>query len=75
MLLLKRKKNETIMIGDYIKVEFVKLDGEQAVIGISAPKNIPVDRQEIYDKKKSILRKILGFNNQEMPVEGEHYAI
>lgn len=63
------------MIGDHIKIELVKIDGDQAVIGISAPKTIPVDRKEIYDRKKFILQKILEINSKELTKEGNHYAI
>lgn len=75
MLLLARRINEKIMIGDYIEVQLVRIEGNKAVIGISAPREITIDRQEIRDKKQSILRKIFGFTNHEVSKEGNHYAI
>jgi carbon storage regulator len=49
MLVLARKKGESIMIGDHIELVFLGTDGETARIGIKAPKNIEIYRREIYD--------------------------
>ena len=48
MLILSRKENESIMIGDQIEVSVVDIKGEQVKIGIRAPKNVKVYRQEVY---------------------------
>ncbi len=48
MLVLTRKPNQTIMIGDDIEVSVLSVAGEKVRIGISAPKDIPVFRTEIY---------------------------
>lgn len=50
MLLLSRKPAETIMIGDNIKITVVSVNGNQVKIGIDAPKDIPVHREEIYTR-------------------------
>lgn len=52
MLVLSRKENESIRIGDGITVVVVKIKGENVRIGIGAPLEVPVDRQEVYEKKK-----------------------
>lgn len=52
MLILTRKKNEIIMIGDDIRVLVVEIRGERCRIGIDAPKDTPIYRQEIYDAIK-----------------------
>lgn len=49
MLVLTRKRNESIMIGDNIEVVIVDIHGEQVKLGINAPKAIPVHRKEIYE--------------------------
>jgi carbon storage regulator len=48
MLVLKRKLNQSIMIGDDIEVEILGVEGDQVKLGIRAPKHIEVHRKEIY---------------------------
>lgn len=48
MLVLSRRKNESIVIADEITVTVVDIRGEQIRLGITAPKNIEVHRQEIF---------------------------
>jgi len=49
MLVLSRKPNESIIIGDDVEVKIVEVRGEQVKLGITAPRDIPVHRKEIYD--------------------------
>ena len=49
MLILTRKRNERIMIGDSIEVTVVDIRGEQVQLGINAPKDVPVHRREVYE--------------------------
>lgn len=48
MLVLTRKRDESIMIGDEIKFTVVDVRGDQVKLGIEAPRHIPVHREEIY---------------------------
>jgi carbon storage regulator len=48
MLVLTRKRNESIMIGDDIEVSVLAVAGEKVRIGIEAPRDIPVFRKEVY---------------------------
>ncbi len=48
MLILARKVNESIMIGDQIEISIVDIRGEQVKIGIKAPATVKVYRQEVY---------------------------
>lgn len=48
MLALSRKKNEAIVIDNNIEVTILEIKGEQVKLGISAPKEVPVYRKEVY---------------------------
>ena len=49
MLVLSRRRDETIMIGDDIELTVVRIMGDKVRIGINAPKQISVHRKEVYD--------------------------
>ncbi|MEM1229702.1 MAG: carbon storage regulator CsrA [Pseudomonadota bacterium] len=53
MLILTRKLGETIAIGHDIKVTLLTINGNQARIGIEAPRDVPVHREEIYERISS----------------------
>ena len=48
MLVLTRKSNQSIMIGDEIEVSVLSILGEKVRVGIQAPRDIPVYRKEVY---------------------------
>lgn len=48
MLALTRKKNEALIINNNIEVTILEVKGDQVKIGISAPKEVPVYRKEVY---------------------------
>jgi len=50
MLVLSRKNNESINVGDNIKLVVVEIKGDRVRLGIEAPKDIPVHREEIYNR-------------------------
>lgn len=50
MLVLSRKINESIKIQDNIKVTIVSIEGDRVKLGIEAPKEIPVNREEVYER-------------------------
>lgn len=62
MLILTRKRGETLMIGDNVSVTLVSINHNQVRIGIEAPKEIEVHREEVYRK---IHGKGPGEKNQE----------
>jgi len=52
MLILTRKSGESLMIGEDISVTVLGVKGNQVRIGINAPKDISVHREEVFDKIK-----------------------
>ena len=49
MLILSRKVNEKVVIGDNISISIIEIRGDQVRIGIDAPKKVKVFRQEVFD--------------------------
>lgn len=60
MLVLSRKKNESIMIGDHIEVKILSVDGDQVKLGIVAPKSVTVHRSEIFEAIQQQNREALN---------------
>jgi carbon storage regulator len=57
MLVLSRRRDQKIHIGDDITITVVELRGDKVRIGIEAPQNIPVHRKEVYDAIKRAFKK------------------
>lgn len=55
MLILSRKKNESIVINDDITIVVVEIRGDKVRLGVEAPKEVPVHRREVYE---AILRSV-----------------
>jgi carbon storage regulator len=53
MLILTRRSGETVHIGDDVVVTVLAVKGNQVRIGINAPRNVAVDREEIFERKRS----------------------
>jgi len=49
MLVLSRQKDESIMIGDDVEITIVDVRGDKGRLGITAPREIPVHRREVYE--------------------------
>ena len=63
MLALSRKKNEALIIDNKIEVTILEIKGDQVKVGISAPKEVPIYRKEVY-------LQIQEANKQALETEG-----
>lgn len=54
MLVLSRKKNESIVIDERIVITVVEIRGDKVRLGIEAPRDVAIHRQEVYDALKAI---------------------
>ena len=68
MLILTRRVGETVMIGNDVTVTVLGVKGNQVRIGINAPKNVAVHREEIYERIK---REQQGDEHSEMRADAE----
>jgi carbon storage regulator len=65
MLVLSRHRDESIMIGDEIVITIVDIRGDKVRLGIDAPQDIPVHRQEVYEAIQRENRKASQIHPQE----------
>ena len=59
MLILSRKPGESIVIDGRITVKIIRLEGDMVKLGIEAPREVPVHRQEVYDEIQANNREAL----------------
>lgn len=67
MLILSRKQNESIVIDGRITVKIVRVDGEIVKVGIDAPSDVPVHRQEVYDDIQRNNKQALTSGHRKVP--------
>jgi carbon storage regulator len=67
MLVLSRKKNESIVINDHIRIVVVEIRGDKVRLGVEAPPEVPVHRQEVYDAIKLSERQSSEGLGQNLP--------
>lgn len=67
MLILTRRVGETLMIGDDVTVTVLGVKGNQVRIGVNAPKDVSVHREEIYERIKKEQQQ--GLTGGEKPTE------
>ena len=67
MLILSRKVNESIIINGSILVKIVRVDGDVVKLGIQAPADVPVHRQEVYEEIQRANREALTMGRPAVP--------
>mgnify|MGYP001018590113 CR=1 FL=1 len=67
MLVLTRKVNQSIIIGDDVEVVVLEVRGEQVRLGIKAPKTVTVHRKEIYDQIQEENRQASQVRSEDVP--------
>ena len=65
MLALSRKKNEAIIINNNVEVTILEVKGDQVKIGITAPKEVPVYRKEVYIQIQEANRESINVDGME----------
>lgn len=60
MLALSRKKNEALIINNNVEITILEIKGEQVKIGITAPKEVPIYRKEVYIQIQDANKEAVG---------------
>lgn len=67
MLILSRRLNERIIIGDDVEVTVLDIKGDQVKLGIRAPQNVKVYRQEVFEAIQEENRRAAETSDRELP--------
>jgi len=70
MLVLSRKKDESIIINDHIRVTVVEIRGDKVRLGIDAPKDVSVHRREVYEAIQNQLKAHESTPSASVPENG-----
>ena len=75
MLVLTRKPGQSIMIGDGVEVQVLSVAGEKVRLGITAPREVSIFRNEVYDRIENEASKSGGGGGDEEEDEGTNAAV
>lgn len=64
MLALSRKKNEAIVVNNNVEITILEIKGDQVKIGISAPREVPVYRKEVYVQIQEANKEAMSLANR-----------
>lgn len=65
MLALSRKKNEALVINNNVEITVLEIKGEQVKLGISAPREVPVYRKEVYAQIQDSNKEAVDIDSME----------
>ncbi len=65
MLALSRKKNEAIVVNNNVEITILEIKGDQVKLGISAPREVPVYRKEVYVQIQEANKEAMNVENME----------
>ncbi len=65
MLALSRKKNEAIIVNNNVEITILEIKGDQVKIGISAPREVPIYRKEVYVQIQESNKEAMNMDNVE----------
>jgi len=74
MLILTRRLDESLRIGDDVTLTILGVRGKQVRIGVNAPRSVPVHRQETHERMRRELAAQAAYAGNEMPEEDEEGA-
>ena len=72
MLVLSRRRDESIIIGDNIVITIVEIRGDKVRLGIDAPRNVTVHRQEVYEAIQVERKEVEGESQLEQEANNSH---
>jgi carbon storage regulator len=75
MLVLTRKPGQSIMIGDGVEVQVLSVAGEKVRLGITAPREVSIFRNEVYDRIESENQQSAGGDDEEEDDSGANAAV
>ena len=75
MLIITRRAGERIMVGDDVVVEIMEIVGNSVRVGISAPRSVPVYREEIYTAVRDENRAAADSESAELPEAGRAHLL
>jgi carbon storage regulator len=67
LLVLTRKRNQSIIIGDDIEVTIVEIRGDQVRLGVEAPRSVSVHRREVYEEIRQANREAVSATRASLP--------
>ena len=65
MLALSRKKNEALVVNNNVEITILEIKGDQVKLGISAPKEVPIYRKEVYMQIQQSNKEAFGSDNMD----------